>query len=283
MLRAGGSAADAAIAVQLVLNLVEPQSSGLGGGAFVLHWDAAGKQLKTYDGRETAPAAAKPDRFLVNNRPMKFGDAIFGGASVGVPGALASARIPASSARTAPLAATVRTGHPACRGGFPRFAATALAAAVVRRGQLRAPAAALFLRPDRECASRGLPAAQPGVRRNAARHRRAGCGRVLRGTYRAGHRRGGRHRAQPSRRHHPCRPRRLQGQGARSALLCLSPEPHLRHGTAVVGWYRDRAGAEAGRGLRPGTRAGRRPQHPGDASHRRSREAGLRRPRSLHR
>jgi gamma-glutamyltranspeptidase/glutathione hydrolase len=88
MLRAGGSAADAAIAVQLVLNLVEPQSSGLGGGAFVLHWDAAGKQLKSYDGRETAPAAAKPDRFLVNNRPMKFGDAIFGGASVGVPGTL---------------------------------------------------------------------------------------------------------------------------------------------------------------------------------------------------
>ena len=88
MLRAGGSAADAAIAVQLVLNLVEPQSSGLGGGAFVLHWDAAGKTLKSYDGRETAPAAAKPDRFLVNNRPMNFGDAIFGGASVGVPGTL---------------------------------------------------------------------------------------------------------------------------------------------------------------------------------------------------
>jgi gamma-glutamyltranspeptidase/glutathione hydrolase len=88
MLRAGGSAADAAIAVQLVLNLVEPQSSGIGGGAFVLHWDAAGKQLKSYDGRETAPAAAKPDRFLVNNRPMPFGDAIFGGASVGVPGTL---------------------------------------------------------------------------------------------------------------------------------------------------------------------------------------------------
>jgi gamma-glutamyltranspeptidase/glutathione hydrolase len=88
MLRAGGSAADAAIAVQLVLNLVEPQSSGIGGGAFVLHWDAAGKILKSYDGRETAPAAAKPDRFLVNNRAMKVGDAIFGGASVGVPGTL---------------------------------------------------------------------------------------------------------------------------------------------------------------------------------------------------
>ncbi len=88
VLRSGGTAADAAIALQLVLNLVEPQSSGLGGGAFVLHWQAAGKQLKSYDGRETAPAAARPDRFLVDGRPMKLGDAIFGGASVGVPGTL---------------------------------------------------------------------------------------------------------------------------------------------------------------------------------------------------
>jgi gamma-glutamyltranspeptidase / glutathione hydrolase len=88
MLRAGGSAADAAVATQLVLNLVEPQSSGIGGGAFVLHWDASRKQLKSYDGRETAPAAAKPDRFLVDNQPMKLADAIFGGASVGVPGTL---------------------------------------------------------------------------------------------------------------------------------------------------------------------------------------------------
>jgi gamma-glutamyltranspeptidase/glutathione hydrolase len=88
MLRSGGSAADAAIAVQLVLNLVEPQSSGIGGGLFALYWDAAGKQLKSYDGRETAPSAAKPDRFMVNDRPMKLSEAIYGGASVGVPGAL---------------------------------------------------------------------------------------------------------------------------------------------------------------------------------------------------
>ena len=86
MLRAGGSAADAAIAVQLVLNLVEPQSSGLGGGAFILHWDASQRKLEGYDGRETAPAAAAPDRFLVEGRPRKFDDAVFGGLSVGVPG-----------------------------------------------------------------------------------------------------------------------------------------------------------------------------------------------------
>src|SRR5262245_24790386 len=88
VLRAGGNAADAAVAVQLVLNLVEPQSSGLGGGAFILHWDAASRYLEGYDGRETAPAAAAPDRFLVHGHPRPFEEAVFGGLSVGVPGAL---------------------------------------------------------------------------------------------------------------------------------------------------------------------------------------------------
>src|SRR5687767_14592831 len=58
ILEAGGTAIDAAIAVQLVLNLVEPQSSGIGGGAFLLHWDAKKGEVMSYDGRETAPAAA---------------------------------------------------------------------------------------------------------------------------------------------------------------------------------------------------------------------------------
>jgi gamma-glutamyltranspeptidase / glutathione hydrolase len=86
ILRAGGSAVDAAIAVQLVLNLVEPQSSGIGGGAFLLHWDAATKNLTTYDGRETAPASATPDRFLVDSKPMPFREAVLSGLSIGVPG-----------------------------------------------------------------------------------------------------------------------------------------------------------------------------------------------------
>ncbi len=89
MLRAGGSALDAAIAVQMVLNLVEPQSSGIGGGAFVLHWDAAGRKVSAYDGRETAPAAARPDRFLhADGTPLAFPEAIDSGRSVGVPGVL---------------------------------------------------------------------------------------------------------------------------------------------------------------------------------------------------
>ena len=86
MLRAGGSAIDAAIATQLVLNVVEPQSSGLGGGAFILHWDKGRGELKVFDGRETAPASARPDRFLVNGKPMPFNDAVLSGLSIGVPG-----------------------------------------------------------------------------------------------------------------------------------------------------------------------------------------------------
>ena len=87
ILRAGGTAADAAIAAQLVLNLVEPQSSGLGGGGFLLYHDAREKRLRAYDGRETAPAAARPERFLdANVKPLPFFDAAVGGRSVGVPG-----------------------------------------------------------------------------------------------------------------------------------------------------------------------------------------------------
>lgn len=87
ILRQGGSAADAAVAVQAVLGLVEPQSSGLGGGAFALWLDGATGKLTTYDARETAPAAATSDLFLdENGDPMPFFEAVVGGRSVGVPG-----------------------------------------------------------------------------------------------------------------------------------------------------------------------------------------------------
>lgn len=86
MLAAGGSATDAAIAAQLVLGLVEPQSSGLGGGGFFLHWDQAEETLKAYDGRETAPAAAKPERFMRAGAPMPWPEAAHSGLSIGTPG-----------------------------------------------------------------------------------------------------------------------------------------------------------------------------------------------------
>jgi gamma-glutamyltranspeptidase/glutathione hydrolase len=87
VLRAGGSAIDAAIAVQMVLSLVEPQSSGIGGGAFILHHD--GKKVEAYDGREVAPSAATDQLFLdTNGKPLSFIDGVVSGLSVGVPGTL---------------------------------------------------------------------------------------------------------------------------------------------------------------------------------------------------
>ena len=89
ILAAGGSAVDAAIAVQMVLGLVEPQSSGIGGGAFMLYFDAAERNVISFDGRETAPAAATPGLFLDRaGAKMKFWDAVVGGRSVGAPGVL---------------------------------------------------------------------------------------------------------------------------------------------------------------------------------------------------
>jgi gamma-glutamyltranspeptidase/glutathione hydrolase len=85
VLKAGGSAVDAAIAVQMVLTLVEPQSSGIGGGAFLLHYN--GRAVEAFDGRETAPAQADERLFLgADGKPLAFYDAVIGGRSVGVPG-----------------------------------------------------------------------------------------------------------------------------------------------------------------------------------------------------
>jgi gamma-glutamyltranspeptidase/glutathione hydrolase len=89
VLKRGGSAVDAAIAVQMVLGLVEPESSGIGGGAFLLHWSEKEKKLRSYDGRETAPAAVRNDLFLDSGKnPLEFRQAVESGRSVGVPGVL---------------------------------------------------------------------------------------------------------------------------------------------------------------------------------------------------
>jgi len=89
VLEKGGSAVDAAIAVQLVLTLVEPQSSGIGGGAFILHYDNIKKKLTSLDARETAPSKATSSLFLTESgKPVRWIDAVVGGRSVGVPGVL---------------------------------------------------------------------------------------------------------------------------------------------------------------------------------------------------
>src|SRR3990170_1220722 len=87
MLRGGGSAADAALATLLALTVVEPQSSGIGGGGFLVYDDGDGAP-DTYDGREPAPLAASPTWFFKDGKAMSAGEAIPGGKSVGVPGNL---------------------------------------------------------------------------------------------------------------------------------------------------------------------------------------------------
>ena len=89
ILKKGGSAIDAAITTQLVLTLVEPQSSGIGGGAYLMHWDQGMRKISAYDGRETAPRAASRKLFLrADGQPMKFFEAVVGGRAVGAPGVI---------------------------------------------------------------------------------------------------------------------------------------------------------------------------------------------------
>lgn len=89
VLRRGGGAADAAVAVQAMLSLVEPQSSGVGGGAFMTYYDGASRRITVFDGRETAPAGATPDMFLdASGKAVPFGEAVLSGRATGVPGAV---------------------------------------------------------------------------------------------------------------------------------------------------------------------------------------------------
>ena len=139
ILHEGGGALDAAIAVQMVLGLVEPQSSGLGGGAFLLHWSGTGRRLRGYDGRETAPQAARPDRFLdANGQPLPFYDAVTSGKSVGVPGVLRMLELAHRRHGRLPWA---RLFAPAIRLGESGFAVTPRLHRLLERDR--------FLRADR--------------------------------------------------------------------------------------------------------------------------------------
>lgn len=120
ILRRGGSALDAAIAVQMMLNLVEPQSSGIGGGAFILYWDAGQNLLYAYDGRETAPAAATASRFLKSDgSPMAFAEAVVGGRSVGVPGLLRALEMAHQAHGKLPWGETFGPAIRQAEDGFP--------------------------------------------------------------------------------------------------------------------------------------------------------------------
>lgn len=118
ILRAGGSALDAAIAMQMVLTLVEPQSSGIGGGAFILHWD--GKKTQAFDGRETAPSQVTERLFLDDNgAPMPFRSAQIGGRAVGVPGVLRALELAHKQHGVLPWHALFEPAIELARAGFP--------------------------------------------------------------------------------------------------------------------------------------------------------------------
>jgi len=162
VLREGGTAVDAAIAVQLVLNLVEPQSSGIGGGAFMLVHDAKRNKLLAYDGRETAPAAARPDRFLgPDGKPLHFPDAIVGGRSVGVPGTVALLATAHARHGKLPWASLFAPAIELAEQGFPVSAR--LSAAVARESNMpQARARDYFSDAD------GRPLAAGAINRNPA-------------------------------------------------------------------------------------------------------------------
>jgi gamma-glutamyltranspeptidase/glutathione hydrolase len=140
MLRAGGSAMDAAIAAELVLGLVEPQSSGIGGGGFMLFYDAQSERISGYDGREAAPAAARPDMFLDSRgQPMSFLDAQASGLSVGAPSLVPMLKMAHDEHGRLPWAQVFGPAIRLAEDGFvvsPRLAN--FVAAVGQRGRLRA-------------------------------------------------------------------------------------------------------------------------------------------------
>jgi gamma-glutamyltranspeptidase/glutathione hydrolase len=120
MLRKGGSAVDAAIAAQMVLTLVEPESSGIGGGAFLLLYDARHNKVTSFDGREIAPASATPGMFLdASGKPRPHMDAIPGGLSVGVPGVLAMLEMAHKQYGRLPWATLLQPAIQLAERGFP--------------------------------------------------------------------------------------------------------------------------------------------------------------------
>ena len=148
VLERGGTAVDAAVAIQAVLGLVEPQSSGLGGGAFMMLYDATEGEVTAYDGRETAPASATPDLFQDGGRPLPFPDAVMSGLSTGAPGVVAMLAMAQAEHGVLPWGALFGDAERLARDGF--VVSPRLAGMIANpRGQARTPwATAYFTKPD---------------------------------------------------------------------------------------------------------------------------------------
>ncbi|TFZ00446.1 gamma-glutamyltransferase [Ramlibacter henchirensis] len=159
VLKAGGSAIDAAVAVQMVLTLVEPQSSGIGGGAFLLH--AKGNEVEAFDGRETAPAAADEKLFVgADGKPVPFYEGVVGGRSVGVPGTVRVLEMAHKQHGRLPWAVLFQPAITLAEQGFrvsPRLNTLLKAEAHLKKDPV---AAAYFYKPD------GEPIDVGSVRRN---------------------------------------------------------------------------------------------------------------------
>jgi len=177
LLAAGGTAADALVAVQTVLGLVEPQSSGLGGGAFLVWYDAASGEITTLDGRETAPLAVTPQLFQDDQgEPLKFFDAVVGGRSVGTPGTPALLEAVHRRWGNQPWADLLAPATAMAEQGFsvsPRLAA--LVADDAER-LATAPATAAYFLPDGAPVKAGMLLKNPAYARTLAMLAKEGAG-----------------------------------------------------------------------------------------------------------
>ena len=253
MLARGGSAVDAAIAAQLVLGLVEPQSSGIGGGGFMLVHDAASRRLLAYDGRETAPAAAKPDRFLDRDgKPLRFLDAVVGGRSVGVPGTMALLEAAHRAHGRAALGRSVRAGDRARRAGLRGLAAAGCGDRGRGGSDGQRPRPPVFRARDRRAVAGRRHVAQSGLCAHAcARSPAQGADAFYRGEIARD--------VVATANGAAANPGdltlddlgELPSQGARAGLRTLSRLSRVRHAAAVVGRADGAADADDARAVRP--------------------------------
>ncbi len=182
VLRAGGSAVDAAVAVQAVLGLVEPQSSGLGGGAFMTYYDAKTRTVVTYDGRETAPAAATPELFYGDDgRPLSYIDAILSGRSTGAPGAIAMLELAHRDHGRRPWSSLFADGERLARDGFVVGGRLARAANAPWPQAQTPDAVAYFTKPDGTRVRQGDTMRNPAYADALARIAREGSAGLLQG------------------------------------------------------------------------------------------------------
>lgn len=162
MLKRGGSAVDAAIAAQMVMTLAEPQSSGIGGGLFLLHVDGKSGRMENYDGRETAPASVTPNLFIgPDGKTVSFVDAVVGGRSVGVPSVIATLWLAHKEHGKLPWADLFQPAIRLARDGFPVSARLAKVVGMIPSLSL-IPETSAYFRPN------GKPLAEGDLLKNPA-------------------------------------------------------------------------------------------------------------------